>query len=294
MARPVIVATWKFGRIAVEAGWKVLARGGRALDAVEAGACAVEDDPSVDSVGTGGLPNRDGVVELDASIMDGETLRFGAVAGLCNIRHPTSVARRVMEETPHLMLVGEGAYRFARKKGFRRANLLTPKARKTFRTRRRELGPDWHDTIGVVAMDAKGRLAGACSTSGMPWSFPGRVGDSPIIGSGLYVDRRIGAVVGTGVGEEIMRVTGAAVIAEELRRKTEPAKAIRAACRRIAERVRRQRHPHGAGFLVIDRRGRVAAGSVHRRYMPYAVGAKRGVKMEMAPGILPPRKKRKR
>lgn len=303
--QPVIVATWRFGATAVRAGAPILAAGGSALDAVEAAARAVEDDPAVDSVGTGGLPNAEGVVELDACIMDGRTRAFGAVAALRRIANPVSVARRVMERTPHLMLVGEGAYRFARAQGFRPANLLTPRARKAYRLWRASrkgagrAGPpapsraapaDWHDTVGVLALDAAGRLAGACTTSGMPWKMPGRVGDSPLIGCGLYVDDRYGAAVCTGYGEEIMRIAAAAVIVEAMRRGDDPAAACLQAARRVAERARRDPRKPGAAFLALTPDGRVGAASVHRRYFPYALFREGRLRLyEKAPGVLPPR-----
>ncbi len=296
---PAAVATWRFGQAAVRAAWPVLRSGGRALDAVEAGARAVEDDPEVDSVGYGGLPNAEGVVELDACIMDGSTLAFGAVAALSGVRNPVSVARHVMEHTPHLMLVGEGAARFALSQGFRRQNLLTAKSRHAYRNRplRRPsfdglaVREDWHDTVGVLAIDAEGHLAGACTTSGMPWKLPGRVGDSPLIGCGLYVDDTVGGVVCTGFGEEIMRQTSAAVMIEAMRRGRSPQQACREAAGRMAERCRREGLSAGAGFLALSRDGRVGAYGVHRAYFPYAVIQRGRERVIQASGILPPRAK---
>ncbi len=297
---PLIVATWRFGPIAVEAGWRILRDGGTALDAVEAGARAVEDDPSVDSVGYGGLPNAEGVVELDACIMDGTTLGFGAVAALRRIRNPISVARRVMERTPHLMLAGEGAYRFARAQGFRPQDLLTPRTRAAFRKRPvrppsfdHHLAPidDWHDTVGVLALDAAGRLAGACTTSGMPWKLPGRVGDSPLIGNGLYVDGSAGAAVCTGFGEEIMRQASAAVMVEAMRRGASPQAACREAAGRMARHTRNNPGMPAAGFLALSPDGRVGACGVHRRYFVYASAGRGRLSLRRAPGILPPRPK---
>jgi len=290
MAQPVMVATWKFGRFATAAGWKHLRRS--PLDAVETGARAVEDAPSVDSVGRGSIPNRDGVLELDACIMDGRSLRFGSIAALRNIAAPISVARRLMEETDHLMLVGGGAYRFAREKGFRHENLMTAEARKKFYAmKKRRKIRDWHDTVGVLAMDANGDLAGACTTSGRPMSLSGRVGDSPLIGCGLYVDNRAGAAVCTGVGEEIMRMTCAAIIVEAMRRGKHPNDAIRVATKRIADHTRGNPDRPGAGFIAIDRKGRVGSGSVHRQYMHFVVRRGAGTLLKLAPGVLPSRKK---
>lgn len=296
---PLIVATWRFGRTAVIAGWDILRAGGSALDAVETGGRAVEDDPAVDSVGYGGLPNAEGVVELDACIMDGTTLGFGSVAGLRRIRNPVAVARRVMERTPHLMLVGDGAYRFARAQGFRPQDLLTPKTRAAWRRRPvrhpsfDHLTPvdEWHDTVGVLARDASGRLAGVCTTSGMPWKHPGRVGDSPLIGNGLYVDGSAGAAVCTGFGEEIMRQASAAVMVEAMRRGASPQAACREAAGRMARHTRSDSGRPGAGFLALSPDGRVGACGVHREYFVY-VAARRGrVVLRRAPGVLAPRPK---
>ncbi len=209
---PVIIATWKFGELACRAGWDVLEAGGSAVDAVELGANAVEEDTSVSSVGYGGLPNSDGVVELDAAIMDGPGHRAGAVAALTGTRKPISVARRVMERTPHVMLAGQNARRFALQQEFPDTELTTHESRERFRKWRTEgSAPDVahfenHDTVGVCALDAAGNLASACTTSGLAWKVPGRVGDTPNIGSGLYVDNEIGAAAATGNGDEIMKV----------------------------------------------------------------------------------------
>src|SRR4051812_40672047 len=194
------VATWPFGMTAVKAAAEVLSRGGSALDAAVAGGQAVEDDPSVRSVGFAGLPNAAGVVQLDACVMDGATLNCGAVAGLEGIRHPAAVARLVMQKSPHVLLVGGGAQRFALQHGFREENLLTPESLSEWE-RRRPLGiapadkplpgaggVEDHDTVTVLCRDAAGRLGGCCTTSGLAHKLPGRVGDSPIIGAGLYVD----------------------------------------------------------------------------------------------------------
>jgi len=206
---PVVIATWAFGATACRAAWDVLSAGGRALDSVERGAIAVEDDPAVDSVGYGGLPNAEGVVELDAAIMDGVTHGAGAVVALTGVPHPTSVARRVMEVTPHVMLAGQNARRFALEQGFPEQDMLTREARAKWE--------QWkaggcatppgvsHDTVGICALDRHGDLAAACTTSGLRWKAPGRVGDTAIVGSGLYVDNEVGAAACTGNGDEIMK-----------------------------------------------------------------------------------------
>lgn len=216
----VIIATWKFGQEACQVGWSVLAEGGAAIDAVELGANAVEENPQVLSVGYGGIPNAEGVVELDAAIMDGPTHAAGAVGGMSGIRKPITVARNVMKVTPHCMLVGQNARRFALQNGFKCDDLLTDESRRRWRDWRiSQTAPDVshfegieeqpvrsHDTVGVCALDNAGNLAAGCTTSGLAWKTPGRVGDSPIIGSGLYVDNEVGAAAATGNGDEIMKV----------------------------------------------------------------------------------------
>ncbi|KPL13723.1 MAG: hypothetical protein AMS26_13325, partial [Bacteroides sp. SM23_62] len=206
---PAIISTWKHGMAANAAAWEHLDAGGSVLDAVEAGVKVCEADPNVSSVGLGGFPDSSGEVTLDACIMgpDGDA---GAVACLKNILHPVSVARLVMEETPHVMLVGEGALEFALNRGFQKTNLLTPEAKKAWEKwkKNRETGDTLgtgHDTIGMVALDAGGDLAGACTTSGLSYKLPGRVGDSPIVGAGLYVDNEVGAAAATGLGELVMK-----------------------------------------------------------------------------------------
>src|ERR1043166_1535806 len=207
MPDPVVIATWKFGDIAARTALPLLTAGAAALDAAIAGAQAVEDDPSVRSVGYGGLGNRIGTVQLDASIMDGRTLRTGAVAAVENVRHVAALARLVMEKTPHLLLVGEGARLFAVENGFPLENLHTAESVAQWYERlkpaaERPRGADHHltpDTVTVLALDQTGSLGGACTTSGLSLKLPGRVGDSPIIGAGLYVDDTAGAAGATGV-----------------------------------------------------------------------------------------------
>jgi N4-(beta-N-acetylglucosaminyl)-L-asparaginase len=234
---PIVISTWPFGMPANEAAWKVLFAGGASLDAIEAGIMQCEDDPSVESVGFGGLPDASGNVTLDASIMDDRN-HCGAVACLYNIRNPIRVARLVMERTPHVMLVGEAATRFALDQGMQQVNLLTPQAGKRYDEwrRQRERAGTGHDTIGMLAIDSSGKLAGGCSTSGTAFKLPGRVGDSPIIGAGLYVDGKIGAATATGKGEEMIRACGSFAIVEKMRRGVSPKEAIAEVLRDILER----------------------------------------------------------
>jgi N4-(beta-N-acetylglucosaminyl)-L-asparaginase len=281
-AGPVVIATWNQRR-AIPAAWAVLAPGGRALDAVEAGAREPEADPTDTSVGLGGLPDRDGRVTVDACIMD-EAGRCGAVAALEHILHPVSVARRVMERTPHVMLVGEGAYRFARAQGFPRTNLLTEASRQAWRrwlvtSRYRPVANiERHDTIGIVALGADGHLAGACTTSGMAYKMHGRVGDSPIIGAGLFVDDAVGAATATGVGEEVIRVAGSHLVVELMRQGYDPADACREAVVRIVRRTPSNLADVQVGFLALRKDG-AYGGYAIRHGFNYSV--QRGPQMQV-------------
>jgi len=278
MPEPVAVATWDFGLSCVEEGLRALGEGGSALDAVERGARVAEADISVTSVGRGGAPNRDGIVELDAAIMWGPGHRAGSVAALQGILHPISVARRVMEVSPHVMLVGEGARQFAAAQGFESEELLTEDSRSRWETWRRENGEmpiDHHsDTIGVLAVDGDGKVAASCSTSGAGYKHPGRVGDSPIIGSGLYADNEVGAAAATGLGEDIMRYCASFQVVENMRHGMSPAEA----CRALLTHVR-DKDPKGAGasvyVIALNKAGDSAGGGM-RRGFPYAVGTRRG------------------
>jgi N4-(beta-N-acetylglucosaminyl)-L-asparaginase len=249
-AGPVVIATWPFGLPAARAAWGVMAGRGAALDAVVAGATHCEDDASVDSVGYGGLPDAAGEVTLDASVMD-HAGRCGAVACLYRVRHAAQVARAVMDKTPHVMVVGEAATRFALDNGFHESDLLSPRAAEAYAAWRaahpeaiakaraggRGAGaPAGHDTIGLLALDAAGLLAGACTTSGRAYKLPGRVGDSPIIGAGLYVDGAVGAATATGLGEEVMKGCGSFDAVERMARGAEPAEALAEVLRRIERR----------------------------------------------------------
>lgn len=290
MADPVIIATWKFGLEAAEVGLPLLEKGSPALDAALAGAQAVEDNPAVDSVGYGGLPNAIGVVQLDACVMDGKTLSCGAVAGVENVRHVAALARRVMEKTPHILLVGDGARQFAQQEGFPLDSLHTPdslrkweQARKKAPRRgpKRDLAPpgtfpsDSHDTVTVLALDKKGSLGGVCTTSGLALKMHGRVGDSPLIGHGLYVDDTAGAAGGTGVGEEIIRVCGSIAIVEAMRAGKPPQEACELAVARVNQTaVRRGQHPARVAFIALDPKGRVGAAATKGAGFFYAVGRK--------------------
>ncbi len=261
--RPVVLSTWKHGLAANEAAWKILSTGGRALDAVESGVRVTESDPKVSSVGIGGWPDASGVVTLDACIMD-EKGDCGSVAAIEEIENPITVARMVMEKTPHVMLVGEGAQLFAVENGIQKKNLLTDKAKAEYEKwksshpdaiKSRTINIENHDTIGLLAIDSKGNLSGACTTSGMAWKLPGRVGDSPIIGAGLYVDNEVGAATATGVGEAVIRACGSFLVVELMRQGNSPEEACRLATQRVIEKTPDWKEIQ-VGFIAIDKKGR--------------------------------------
>ncbi len=262
--RPVALSTWNHGLPANEAAWEILWQGGTALDAAEAGVRVPEADPRVSTVGYGGLPDRDGAVTLDACIMDHEG-RCGSVAFLKNIMHPISVARKVMEETPHVMLVGEGALQFARDQGFSETSLLTPEVEALWRRWKAESGParppinvENHDTIGMLTLDQSGNLAGACTTSGAAYKYHGRVGDSPIIGAGLYVDNAVGGATATGWGEAVIRAVGCFLVVEFMRQGHGPEDACRLAVERVIEKNPDWREIQ-VGFLALTKAGEYGA-----------------------------------
>jgi N4-(beta-N-acetylglucosaminyl)-L-asparaginase len=233
---PVVISTWPFGMAANAVAYDLLSRGGSSLDAVEAGITQCEDDASVDSVGWGGLPDANGEVTLDASIMDHQG-RCGAVACLHRVRNAIKVARMVMELTPHVMLAGEPATRFALDHGLPQTNLLSPDAGKAFdQWRQAQDAEPGHDTIGMLAIDKAGLMAGGCSTSGTRFKLPGRVGDSPIIGAGLYLLPGVGGAAATGKGEEVMKVCGSFSVVENMRRGMEPRDAIAEVLKEVLRR----------------------------------------------------------
>ena len=288
--KPIVVSTWDFGIAANRAAWDVLGKGGRALDAVEAGVHVPEADEKNVTVGYGGYPDRDGRVTLDACIMD-EFGNCGSVAVMEHIKHPISVARKVMEKTPHVMLVGDGALQFALENGFQKENLLTPESEKAWKEwlKKAEYKPvinienqqyegkgttafnplrlpgnAWnHDTIGMVALDAAGNLSGACTTSGMAFKMHGRVGDSPIIGAGLYVDNEIGAATATGVGEEVIRVVGSFLVVELMRQGYSPEAACKEAVLRIVKKKPAKAKEIQIGFLALNKKGEHGAYCLH-------------------------------
>ena len=266
---PTVIATWDYGLDLVTAAQKALAEKKDLLDALEAGVNVVENDPKVRTVGYGGMPNEDGVVQLDAAIMDGRTHKAGSVTALERIKNPISVARKVMERTEHVLLVGAGANAFAKKMGFVEQELLTPESRAAWQKAKASFwkpAPDHHDTVCCIGLDAHGDLATAVSTSGLPWKLAGRVGDSPILGAGSYVDNEVGGACATGNGELTMRTCASFAVVERMRAGADPTAACTAVLNqilRIASEVRTNTNLQLA-FIAMNKRGQVGA-AVYRK-----------------------------
>jgi N4-(beta-N-acetylglucosaminyl)-L-asparaginase len=280
LPRPIVISTWQDGKAVNEAAWSVISKEGSALDAVESGAKSIEDK-IVCCVGLGGNPDREGRVTLDACIMD-DRFNCGSVAFLERIKHPISVARKVMEDTPHVYMVGEGAQQFAISKGFvLEAPVLSPDAQKAYQEwlvksdykpekniedkhhkEDKKLDKNNHDTMALLAIDNKGAMAGACTTSGLAFKMRGRVGDSPIIGGGLYVDPEVGAVTATGQGEEIVRAGGASHVISLMRSGLTPQEACKQMVERIAKINPEKAKDFQAAFIAID---------IHGNYGGYAL-----------------------
>ena len=263
---PIVISTWRHGMPANEGAMKVLENGGKAIDAVEAGVRISEADPDCNSVGYGGWPDRDGNVTLDACIMD-QTGNCGSVSFLQDIMHPISVARKVMDDTPHVMLAGKGAQQFALANGFKKENLLTEKAENRWKKwlEKSEYKPiinvENHDTIGLLALDKTGDISGACTTSGLAWKMHGRVGDSPVIGAGMFVDNEIGGACATGVGEAVLKTLGSFLIVELMRQGYSPQEACEEGVARI---VKNQNYKDmQIGYLAINKEGEHGAYAVH-------------------------------
>jgi N4-(beta-N-acetylglucosaminyl)-L-asparaginase len=291
--KAIVISTWDAGLEANKAAWKILGTGGRALDAVEQGVMVTESSQNC-CVGLGANPDRDGFVTLDACIMD-EFYNCGSVAFLERIKHPISVARRVMEKTPHVMLVGSGAQQFAIAEGFRlEEQKLSPDAQKAYESwlKKSEYKPiinienkgnhgpfapaqldsgEWnHDTIGMVAMDAKGNLSGSCTTSGMGFKMRGRLGDSPIIGAGLFVDNEIGACTATGQGEDVIRIAGSHTVVELMRQGLTPEAACKKAIERIVKIKKEKAKDIQVAFIALNKKGQTGSFAIHKGFS-YAV-----------------------
>jgi N4-(beta-N-acetylglucosaminyl)-L-asparaginase len=266
--KPLILSTWNHGLPANEAAMAKLTETGSILDAVEAGVRVTELDMDNLSVGLQGLPDREGITTLDASIMTGDG-SCGSVAFVRQIKHPISLARMVMEKTPHVMIVGEGARQFAIAQGFPlEEEVLSPKAQieydkwKVTSQYKPIINIENHDTIGMIGIDSQGKLAGSCTTSGLAYKMHGRVGDSPIIGAGLYVDDEVGAATATGLGETIIRICGSFLIVELMRQGRTPQEACEEAVRRLVTKSKNIQDIQ-AGFLAVNKEGLTGAYAVH-------------------------------
>ena len=301
--KPIVFSTWDSGQIANSAAWPVLEKGGKALDAVEQAAIAIENDINC-CVGLGGNPDRDGYVTLDASIMD-EKANCGSVAFMERIKHPISVARKLMETTPHVFLAGVGAQQFALANGFPlESGELSPDAAKAYKQwlvkaeykpviniehqqahpkgehgpfapNRFDDGSFNHDTMGTIALDANGDVSGMCTTSGMGFKMRGRVGDTPIIGAGLFVDNEVGAATSSGQGEEVIRVCGTHLVVEFMRNGLSPYEACKKAVERIVKPNPERAKTFQVGFIAINKQGEVGAYSVQKGFN-YTVTEKGG------------------
>jgi len=267
-ALPLVIATWHVIDATARA-MEILQAGGTALDAVEQGCMVEEANEKGQSVGKGGLPDRDGNVTLDACIMDKHG-NCGSVVYLKNITHAVSVARKVMEDTPHVMLAGEGAKNFALKKGFQPESLLTEASKEAWKKWKVEaqynpiINIENHDTIGMLAIDKNGDISGACTTSGLAYKMAGRVGDSPIIGSGLFVDNEIGAAVATGLGEEVVKTVGSFLVVELMRQGKTPQEACEEAIKRIVQKPNSDFNNFQVGYIAVNKHGDTGSYSIHQ------------------------------
>lgn len=289
LKKPVVISTWNHGLPANKKTWETLQSGSTTLEAIEAGMKIPEADPKVRSVGYGGFPDREGKVTLDACIMDHKS-DCGSVSFLQGIKHPISVAKRVLEKTPHVMLSGQGALQFALSEGFKQENLLTPEAKADWDKWLEEskykpvINIENHDTISMLVIDENGDISGGCTTSGAAWKMHGRVGDSPIIGAGLFLDNEVGAAAATGLGEAVIRTAGSAMVVELMRQGKSPLQA----CKEIVERIYNKHKNHKdleylqVGFIAINKNGDHAGYSL-RSGFNYAVSDKdSGHRMEDA------------
>lgn len=299
--KPIVIATWDSGVPVAKTAFETMQNNGTALDAVEKGAIQIENEQNC-CVGLGGNPDRDGIVTLDACIMD-EKANAGSVAGLERIKHPISVARKIMETTPHVMLVGNGAQQFAIENGFAlEPQKLSADAEKNYKEwlqkqeykpvinieNKKQGGPFApyyfedgtanHDTMGLVALDNKGNLSGACTTSGMAYKIHGRVGDSPIIGAGLYVDNEVGAVTSSGVGEEVIKICGSHLVTEFMRQGYSPTIACKKAVERIVKRDTKKAAEIQVGFIALNKNGEHGSYALQKGFM-YAVHSSKEVKL---------------
>ncbi len=281
--KPIFMATWPFGLAACERSRSELKSSGSLLNAVERGINLTELDEAIDSVGLGGLPNAEGVVQLDASFMDGVHQRAGSVAGIEKFANPISIARRVMEQTKHVMLVGQDAAKFAKRQKFVEQELLTAKSRQRWEQWKEaqqagtSAADKSHDTIALLGLGADGHLCGGCSTSGLAFKLPGRVGDSPLIGGGLYVDGEVGAAGATGVGENVLRYCATFLIVEFMRQGKSPTDACEAAIRRISAGDGKLPSTLSVNFVAVNKAGQIGAAGTDKEFICAVVDEQRAV-----------------
>lgn len=267
---PLVIATWDVPNATAKA-WEILQAGGNALDAAEQGCMVEEADVSNQSVGKGGLPDREGHVTLDACVMD-KSGNCGSVVYLQNIVHAVSVARKVMEDTPHVMLAGRGAEQFAYEIGFPKDNLLTESSKKAWEEWKKTsqykpiINIENHDTIGMLAIDKNGDISGACTTSGLAYKMAGRVGDSPIIGSGLFIDNEIGGCVATGLGEEVVKTVGSFLVVELMRQGKTPREACEEAIGRIVNKPNSNYKDFQVGYIAVNKQGETGSYAIHQYF----------------------------
>ncbi|WP_339916061.1 N(4)-(beta-N-acetylglucosaminyl)-L-asparaginase [Yeosuana marina] len=287
--KPLIISTWNHGLPANEETWKQLKNGKPTLDAIEAGMKIPEADPKIRSVGYGGYPDREGKVTLDACIMDHNS-DCGSVCFLEGIMHPISVAKLVLEKTPHVMLSGEGALQFALEEGFKEENLLTPEAEADWKKWLEEskykpiINIENHDTISMLVIDDNGNISGGCTTSGAAWKMHGRVGDSPIIGAGLFLDNEVGGAAATGLGEAVMRTAGSAMVVELMRHGRTPLEACKEVVERIYNKHRNREDMEylQVGFIAVNKKGEHAGYSLRSGFNYAVYDEDKGNRMEDA------------
>ncbi|HEY1046750.1 MAG TPA: N(4)-(beta-N-acetylglucosaminyl)-L-asparaginase [Bacteroidia bacterium] len=297
--KPLVLSTWYNQSVTANLeAWKVLESKGTALDAVEAGVKVSENDINNCCVGLSANPDRDGYVTLDASIMN-HKFEIGAVAAMERIKSPIHTARQVMENTPHVMIVGKGAQDFAVSQGAAlESGILSDHAERAYKEwlkksdyqpqmniekNEGKLAPDFlesgeynHDTIGMIAIDAEGNLSGACTTSGMAFKMHGRVGDSPIIGAGLYVDNEVGAATATGQGEEVIRICGSFLVVEFMRQGYSPEEACKKAVQRIQAASPKDVNKIQVGFIAINKKGQYGSYALHDGFDYGVTSAEKG------------------
>lgn len=292
--KPIIISTWRHGLAANEEAWKKLKNGASTLDAIVSGVGISEGDPEVRSVGYGGLPDREGKVTLDACIMNHNS-DCGSVSFLQGIKHPIAVAKKVLENTPHVMLSGKGALQFALSEGFKEENLLTEKSEKAWKKwlEKSKYKPviniENHDTISMLVLDEEGNLSGGCTTSGAAWKMHGRVGDSPIIGAGLFLDNEVGAAAATGLGEAVIRTAGSAMVVELMRQGKTPFEA----CKEIVERIYNKHENHKdmeylqVGFIAVNKYGDYSGYSIRPGFNYAIYDSEKGNRMESVESKIP-------